>query len=460
MRKQFFGIRVYSITVGLVLLVGIAGCSDFLSVPSPSTILIRSTVFENDQTAYAALSGVYSQMIEGPGASFASGGTSGMSLLAGLSAGELIPTSGTNASLLEFYTHGLSASSSGTSGIWQSAYKIIYQTNALLEGVSASDALSKQAEEQITAQAFFLRAFCYFYLVNLFGDVPLAVTTDYRKNALLPRAPKDEVYRFILKDLQAAYSVLPPDYLSYSGERSRPGKWAAALMLARVHLYLENWQPAVQYSEQVLGQFAIYRLAGRADSIFLKNSPEAIWQLAPVATTVNTWEGNVFINSGTGTVSQLDGRLVDELADIDQRKRYWIKSAQGQYYPSKYTIKTGGTPLIEYSMVIRLAEAYLICSEAKARLRQTHAALSDLNMIRLRAGLTPLASEDANQVLEWIAIERKAEFLAEWGHRWLDVKRTGEVLPKSPDRPAIKHLYPIPLNEMDKNPHLSQNEGY
>lgn len=460
MRGQLFDFRAAINMVWLMFLVGIGGCSDFLSVPPPSTTLIRSTVFENDQTAYAALSGVYSQMVEGPGASFASGGTSGLSLLSGLSAGELIPTSGTNANLLEFYTHGLAANSSGSSGIWQSAYKIIYQANALIEGVSASDALSRQAKEQIKAQAFFLRGFCYFYLLNLFGDVPLAVTTDYRKNALLPRADKGAVYQFILEDLKEAYGLLPPDYKAYNEERTRPNKWVAALMLARVNLYLENWESAVEYSGQVLEQSAIYGLAGRVDSVFLKNSSEAIWQLAPVATTVNTWEGNVFINTGSGTASQLDHRLVDTLDDTDQRKKYWIRSVQGQYYPNKYTVKSGGSPLIEYSMVIRLAEAYLIRSEAKARLENVPGALSDLNVIRRRAGLTSLQTTEVSQVLEWIARERRTEFLAEWGHRWLDVKRTGEILPQSPERPTIKILYPVPLGEIDKNPNLSQNEGY
>ncbi len=97
-------------------------------------------------------------------------------------------------------------------------------------------------------EARFFRAFCYFYLVNLFGDVPLATTTDSTINARLPRIPSDEVYQQIITDLKEAESLLSTEYLdanlkSYGGlpERVRPTKWAASAMLARVYLYQEGF---------------------------------------------------------------------------------------------------------------------------------------------------------------------------------------------------------------------------
>jgi hypothetical protein len=121
-------------------------------------------------------------------------------------------------------------------------------------------------------------------------------------------------------------------------------------------------------------------------------------------------------------------------------------------------------------MVFRLAEQYLIHAEALANGGGTGVveAIKDLNKIRLRAGLGELPltlSKEATLIA--VAKERQTELFAEWGHRWLDLKRTGKahdvlsVLPlKQPWAGDYQLLYPIPLSEIQANVRLVQNADY
>src|SRR5690606_1485197 len=87
----------------------------------------------------------------------------------------------------------------------------------------------------LMGEALFLRAFCHLYLTQLFGDVPLVRTSDYRRNVRVSRTPQTEVYESIIDDLSAAKQLLPDEYPS--DDRVRANKGAATALLARVYLY-------------------------------------------------------------------------------------------------------------------------------------------------------------------------------------------------------------------------------
>ncbi|WP_316930081.1 RagB/SusD family nutrient uptake outer membrane protein [Gillisia sp. Hel_I_29] len=139
------------------------------------------------------------------------------------------------------------------------------------------------------------------------------------------------------------------------------------------------------------------------------------------------------------------------------------------YFPHKYKIRNSSDfPIVEYSMVFRLAEQYLIRAEAKFQQNDISAGLEDLNVLRDRAGIGSLSLDNINtEEEELIAIileERRRELFAEWGHRWLDLKRT-EMAEKvlgdnKPSWEQTNLLFPIPQEERLKNPNLSQNPGY
>jgi hypothetical protein len=153
----------------------------------------------------------------------------------------------------------------------------------------------------------------------------------------------------------------------------------------------------------------------------------------------------------------------------DDRRSVWVAGNGVVYYPFKY--KQGDNPattVTEYSMVLRLAEQYLIRAEARlnqGKLVGEHSAESDINVIRNRAGLDNTAAVTNEELMAAIEQERRIELFAEWGHRWLDLKRwdraTTVLDPIKADWLRFDMLYPIPQGEINKNNNLNpQNTGY
>jgi hypothetical protein len=139
----------------------------------------------------------------------------------------------------------------------------------------------------------------------------------------------------------------------------------------------------------------------------------------------------------------------------DQRVGHWIKTVvvRGVSYPFPYKYRQAvwAPAAPEYATILRLAELYLVRAEARARMGDRVGTLADLNIVRRRAGLADIPATDEGDLVDWILKERRAELMAEWGHRWFDLKRMGQ---------AKNALYPIPASERQSNPNLTQNPGY
>src|SRR5690606_30546225 len=189
-------------------------------------------------------------------------------------------------------------------------------------------------------------------------DVPLVVGTDYRVNSTLTRTSANEVFDQIILDLKNAVKLLLPDKTFGEGDSIRPNRWAAAALLARVHLYKENWQDAVQEASSVINS-GVYNL-NDLGSTFLKNSSEAIWQLGSV--NRNTNEAAIFINVLSPKNAAITESMLDSFSQEDQRIPLWTDfSTDGEYtwyFPYKYKNTDSGV-ITEYSIVLRLAEQYL-----------------------------------------------------------------------------------------------------
>jgi hypothetical protein len=340
-----------------------------------------------------------------------------------------------------------------------------------MTGVERSGGVTYPVKQQLRGEALFIRAFCHFYLVNLYGDVPWVATTEYKDNMRISRTPKDTVYRKIIEDLQAAQRLLgSEDYIT--GERVRPNKGAVIALLARVYLYREDWVNAETQASLLINNPA-YSLNDTLNHVFLQNNPEAIWQLMPNTPAINTWEGNNFIltaapTTGEANAATLSPQLLHAFENGDQRRSNWVDSVVVDtavyYFPNKYKVKTGNN-LTEYSMVLRLAEQYLVRAEARVHRGNYAGARADINLIRKRAGLPPITFNTQATLLAAIERERRVELFTEWGHRWLDLKRTNRATAvlgrlKAPEWEITAVLYPIPQNEIAKDANLVQNPGY
>ena len=442
-------------------------CKKFVQIDPPDSSLVTASVYTSEAKATAAISGIYSGIMASY-TGYAPGGTQSFTLLAGLSADELMNYS-SNSSRNEFYKNALSSSNPTNYALWKITYQYIYQANAIIEGLTISNEIPESAKIKLSSEAKFVRAFLYFNLVNYWGDVPYINGTDYAQNTLAPRTPSAAVYGFIVADLLDAQAHLDADYPN--SERVRPNKWAAASLLSRVYLFMQNWTAAETSASSVIAVSSLYTLPADVSEVFLKNSGETIWQLMPVVPGFNTPEAYNFILSAKPTNIALSDSLVTSFEAGDARMLNWIGSYSSGagiwYYPYKYKIRTGDM-ISEYSTVLRLAEQYLIRAEARCmqnKLTGANSAESDVNTIRTRAGIGALSGLSKDQTLLAIEQERRHEFFTEWGHRWLDLKRTGRASTvlgavKGSNWQSTDTLYPIPQKEILVDNQLSQNNGY
>jgi hypothetical protein len=486
-----------------LILLGVTGCSKLVEVPGPTDSVTDANAFSDDGTAIAVMNGLFADM--GASGSPYSGGTNNISYLTALSADELTLYSGANnVSRSNYYYNDLKQNGLNNSGAeqWRPIYNMVFRCTAVLEGLNSDHAnsLNPAVKNQLMGEARFLRAFSYFYLVNLYGDVALVFSTDPKVNTALSRSPKEQVYQQIISDLLAAQSLLSDHYLdatllNNTEERVRPTKWAAAALLARVYLYVGDYSQAELSASSVIINTNRYDLTSLNET-FLKNSKEAIWQIQPTASGFNTQDAVQFAlrangpENGPSRNTYLGPQLLAafEGGDLRNVKGNWVNNvtvgANTYVYSFKYKVfaqnlnitpETGTEFMTEYQMMIRLGEQYLIRAEARAQLNNLSGAIADLDKIRNRAGLPLITVTDPGigktALLDKIMKERQTELFTELGQRWFDLKRTGKinavmsvVTPLKSQGLVIWRSYqqwfPLPFSEIQNAPNLRQNEGY
>jgi starch-binding outer membrane protein, SusD/RagB family len=464
------------VIISLVVLLVSGSCKKLVQVDEPVNSITTTEVFSTNAQANSALAGIYTQMINNTVSVFSEGGAD---LYGGLSADELsFPATG-NALVYQFSSNTLNSNNSLVSTVfWAPAYSDVYGANAAIQGLSKASGVTDSARSELLGEAEFVRAFCYFYLTNWFGDVPLVLTTNYNQTNLVAKTPQNLIYNQIVSDLQDAQKRLPPDFSVGLGERVRPNKWAATALLARVYLYQKNWKGADSASAAVIGN-SQFSLSSSVSGVFLANSSEAIWQLQQNTSgnTKNaTQDGYLFVPSDSTIPPSfpLTNELVQAFDSGDARKTFWVGfsvvGGDTLYYPTKYTLNADqavtGQPAPQYFMVLRLAEQFLIRAESEAQTGNFVDATSDLNAIRNRAGLPNYDVSIQGPLLSAILHERQVEFFLEWGNRWFDLIRSGQaisVLSQLPGKSSITteaFVYPIPYSELVANPNLTQNKGY
>jgi hypothetical protein len=443
----------------------LGSCKKFVQAPAPASFLIPSQVFADSAGATAAITGIYINMWDRGGtAAFANGG---IDIYAGTSSDEMSGTS-TSSFTTELNLNTISITNSYVATLWQTAYNYIYGANACIAGVTNDSALSLSVRNRVTGEAKLVRAFVHFNLVNLFGAVPLILSTDFNATAVQPRTSVDSVYAQVFADLLSADSLLANDPAPITN--LRPNRYTVNALLARVSLYRGKWADAEAYATKAIS--GNYSLLPSLDAIFLTGSREAIWQIPAAYTGYETVVGTLTVPYAGSTYLQylVTSRLLAAFETGDQRATHWVGSvlvgATTNHYPYKYKLQNdySTNPPKEAYTLFRLAEQYLIRAEARAEQGDFADAIADLNAVRGRAGLGPSTASNQTDLLTAIMHERQVELCFEGGHRWFDLKRTTTIdAVLGAEKPTWKPyaaLYPIPFNETQLNPFLTQNPGY
>jgi len=441
----------------------LASCRKFIEIPAPINSITSDQIFVDSVNATAAINGIYINMMNnGFSTGFANSTTT---MLAGLSADEMDNAANT-ANYKEFFANNITGTNTSNLTFWNNIYTYLYEANACIEGAEASTTLTSSLKNRIVGEAKFLRAFYHFYLMNLYGSAPLVLTTDYTVTSKLPRADRSAMEMQILADLNEAQQLLNGDRSAIT--KNRVNRFAVTAMLARVNLYQQQWAAAETAATAVIT--ANFRLEPILNNVFLTNNQEQIWQMTPVAPGLETTEGQIFIPAAPTLVPAfvITPALNSAYENGDQRKTSWLRSvtigANTYTYPFKYKlIRDNNTSPREAYSVLRLAEQYLIRAEARVQQGNLSGAAADLNVVRNRAGLANTTASGPSEILAAIQRERRVELACEWGHRWMDLKRTqtaDAVLGTKPNWKATATLFPIPNAQIILNPFLTQNPGY
>ena len=380
-------------------------------------------------------------------------------------------------------------------------YRCIGNANAIIENVdkiigSAAD------KARLKAEALTMRAWCYFYLVQIYAkrydatssNSQLGVSMPLSSTQIkLPRSTVAQVYTQINKDLNDAVAAFGT--ATAPRNKSHLSLRAAYAIWARVALVQQNWVSAAQYANQVitLGGFSLMSNAQYQAGFNDISNPEWIWGAFiqdDQGDTFGSYLAQISYNGNTtyirGTPKRINVALYNLIANTDVRKKMWEPAPDAINFPlpstafsrspfmsRKFSIRN--LPTIGDVPYIRLAELYLIIAEANARIPANEAlAKAALNTLAVNRNPSyTLSTNTGAALLNEILVQRRVEFWAE-GHRWFDLKRMDQPLDRTvvPNyvsasgggvlqvpAPSASNLweFSIPTAEIQANPNTSQN---
>lgn len=395
--------------------------------------------------------------------------------------------------------------------LWLSAYEGVNRTNYLIGYKDVNllgNTVNFEGKEALFGEVHFLRAFYYFNLVKMFGDVVLF--TDQKLGlsdfGTLQRSPKEEVYAQMEKDLIHAISVLPTS----QAQQGRITKYAAQALLGKVYLYQEKFDEAVPVLQNVIN--GPFNLVSNFDSIFLlsgENGPESVYEVqysngqpyynwggatrgqgnyAVQQAGVRGFNGTAEMPYNSGWSTNLPTQdLAAAYQDGDQRKEattfdveayatnnpslnvtYQVAPYKNTgLYNKKYLPRKGqtsGQVELNYEnnqRTIRFSEVLLMAAEANLRSSSANQALAQTYLDRVRDRAFGDENHRVTATVQAIWKERRLELGME-GDRFFDLVRTGqaaEVLGSLGYNAATLGLFPIPQREIDISG-LTQNPGY
>lgn len=360
-----------------------------------------------------------------------------------------------------------------TTRFFRQVYRAIGRANAAIDGIANMDesVFQEGRQNELLGEALFLRALNYFNLVQFYGGVPIvtqATTSLEADQIFIPRNTEAEVYEQIINDLRQSIEFLD----SQNPEQGRANVGAAETLLAKVQLTLGNFTEVINLTNNTMSRG--FSLVSNFDSLFDQQNNDNSEILFAIQ-YAGAQEGNVFpelilptpeasfdfIKFNTPTPNS-------EMAfeNNDLRMASSLVERNGILFVFKW--RNGNAfNSADNSVVLRYADVLLMRAEALNQMQDSDGAVSLLNEIRNRAGLSNYNGAMTTQAInEAILNERRVEFMFE-GQRLFDLKRLGFeatrqaiMQSKNIEIQEFQLLLPIPQGELDRNPQLIQNPGY
>jgi len=211
------------------------------------------------------------------------------------------------------------------SDTWKDLYRTILNANLIIDRVTGNEAVGTQeVRADIIADARFIRGLCYWHITNLWGDAPYYTEVlTLEEISALGRAPEATIIEGTLEDLQFAQDNLQD---AYTGDQSgRASKWAAAIIIAKIHMRLQQWQLGLDKCLEILNQspHSLLPTYNEVFDPFNEYNAEIIWSL-DFARDINSqfdpaFPGRAFAGNNNWRPSMFNPRLRDEPANTDER---------------------------------------------------------------------------------------------------------------------------------------------
>lgn len=384
---------------------------------------------------------------------------------------------------------------------WTQFYRAIAAANLCIDRIPgiADPSFSDGERKALVAEARFLRAFIYFYMIRLYGDVPLQL--DPYDTEIKPRMPMLQVLDTCLQDLRSCEQDLPLSYDDPTFRAVRGTRGAALTLMAHMYMWKagfdagkkeECWQEAAALGQQVM-ELGVYQLLPYTKedfpTIFKGRSMEGIFELSldinygvQFHSLIAQWvlhepvihsSGNLY--GGFGSEITPRREWLDKIypaGESDKRFDIWFddpystQNPQSAMYLKFSSVSNPTTRDYDANFILfRYADLVLLRAEALAYLGQDGPAIALLNLIRDRAGARTYTGGGGQALQDAIFLERAKELWGE-GHLWYDLVRTGRVMdrnqcenyltPEQFQRRAW--TWPIDMGAVRNNPMIIQNE--
>ncbi len=516
MRKPFLrkltGARLAVLLLAPGAAFTVQGCTDLTEVPVSA--ITPDNFYQNEGEVLAGVASVYSSLRS------MMWGWYNMSQVT--SDENIVPTRGgdwfDNGRWLEMHRHTWTANSpmglDDVTGMYNDLFAGVSRANAVIGALASVNVPNKNIVE---AEVKALRAWYYFALLDLFGNVPIVTTTEV---AARPNNTRAEVYKFVETELTAARAILPAT--RPAGEYGRVTRGAVDAILAALYLNAEvfsgsvttggvtkgaaQWAQAVSAADRVIssGNYALEADWRNNFNTSNRNSRENIFVARHVAQdglglsiAMRYTHYNSMANGGWNGFATL-ADIVNTFDNTDDRKNVFLVGPQKDLITGQPINDRAGNPLV-FTLEIRdatqasegegariakfrpdpakvggdngndypfyrLSEMYLIKAEALNEQGQTAAAIAEVNRVRARVSMPALATSLTQaQARTAIRNERLFELVGE-AKRRQDLVRYGEFTSRAwafkAASGAHKVLFPIPQAQIEINPQLRQNPGY
>lgn len=425
MRKLIINSPV--IIAALLVIVGITSCEDYLTV-EPETDLIKEKFWTKTADVNSALGATYNALRE----------ASLQSLIFGEVRADMVDFTG--AAFSNYANIGASNISPTNSSVnWKAYYSAINLANTLMfydDQVFEKDkTFTQDMKDAIEAEALFIRALSYFYLIRLWKDVPLVTVASISDTTdlYIPKSPENKVIQQIIADLLKAKDMAyTTEFKGTDYFYGRANKYSIMALLADVYLWNEQYQKAYDYCNEIINS-GLYGLEGSEtffNIYYPGNSPvESIIEIQ-YDDDLESQENPIYNNLVTlpsGGGATMNSNTVERLFDKEDTRRFMGKGAPWKYSGKDAfgLVSRSSTERDANWNIYRYADILLMKAEAAIELDKFDEANSLIGETLLRAGMPYEQVYDKDLLRQQILDEKGREFAFE-GKRWFDILRAAK----------------------------------